>query len=59
MIDIESMVKKYTVDIITKSLEHLKENIEELANGDSIKVSTVTKIIDMYIEEYNKGDNDK
>lgn len=57
MIDIESMVKKYTVDIITKRLEHLKENIEEVANGDSIKVSTVTKIIDMYIEEYNKGDS--
>ena len=59
MIDIESMVKKYTIDIISKTLEHLKENIEELANGDSIKVSTVTKIIDMYIEEYNKGDNGK
>jgi len=57
MIDIESMVKKYTIDIISKTLEHLKENIEELANGDSIKVSTVTKIIDMYIEEYNKGDS--
>jgi hypothetical protein len=57
MIDIESMVKKYTTDIISKTLEHLKENIEELANGDSIKVSTVTKIIDMYIEEYNKGDS--
>jgi hypothetical protein len=51
------MVKKYTTDIISKTLEHLKENIEELANGDSIKVSTVTKIIDMYIEEYNKGDS--
>ena len=57
MIDIESMVKKYTTDIISKTLEHLKENIDELANGDSIKVSTVTKIIDMYIEEYNKGDS--
>lgn len=59
MIDIESMVKKYTTDIISKTLEHLKADVETLANGDSIKVSTVTEIIDKYIEEFNKGDNDK
>lgn len=59
MIDIETMVRKYTADITTNVLTHLKADISTVAVCGVTTVDTVDKLIDKYIEEFNKGDNDK